>query len=455
MIPHFSLIRNLRDRKAIKARNEARRLAHPLPATPSDPVDIIANEVRTNRWHRRHSSIASAKVQSLLNVTNSPNKGDDAEYSFYYTDNLEEKRGSLETETNGRSRGDVAGKKPAEESRLAPDDWRVEEEERSRKTFLEDNALSSSPVKSGLSDTGKTRQQRESEAAGGKHVSEKTKNRLESLSGVDNPAVHLKDESPYSYDFSEQWIRNGSGALEMVNMGSRDFSKHHHQLKNQHEPPQIKNQRYIFHPARNSREDITDLSLSGSIKTARLARFDSDDSSEFTPAHDLRNSRASKAHQKPPRQHQQQQQSQHQRQLQNMQQQSRREREGDYEKLQNERRWRHQDQSYFYNEEIDLSPRKLLTTMSSRTGYARHAPNLSEERYQLEAGRRNSYASALDNNEENLYFAVARSRSIADLSSSTGPGHARLRNNPQTTSPYGRVNNAFSHSMEQRRFVDF
>ncbi|RUS71378.1 hypothetical protein EGW08_020861 [Elysia chlorotica] len=470
----LSVFKAHRDRKAIKARNEARRLAHPLPAAQSNPVDIIANEVRANRWHRRHSSIASARVQSLLNVANSPNKAGHEDFSFYYTDNLDGKKDFPGNENVGRSRDDVGGNIKAVENNMIYSDER-EEMVRAENKRMEETAFGSSSVNSGLRDKGKTQELREIEAMERIRVEEKAKNRLESLRGVDNPAVHIRDESPYGYDSSEQWVRNGSGALEMVNIANRDY---HHQLKSQREHSPIKHQRYIFHPARASREDLTDVPLAN-VKTARLARFDSDESAESTPAHELRAYRAGQAHQKPPRQHQIQQQSpyhrqpqhqdenlyqrQHQTRQQQQQQQvpSRRELDYDHEQSIHEKRRYRQDQSHFYNEEIDLSPRRLLTTMSSsRSGDASYVYYSREGRYNviMEASRRYSYASALDRNEENLYFAPSRSRSVADLSSSNGVGHlrrGRSRDDPYSLRYYGRVNNAFSNSMEQGRFVDF
>ncbi|GFS25609.1 hypothetical protein ElyMa_005188700 [Elysia marginata] len=442
------------DRKAIKARNEARRLAQPLPPPSSNPVDIIANEVRTNRWHRRHSSIASAKVQSLLNVTSDNTARDEDEpNSFYYAETLEQrKRGSPNELRVGMSR---ENEKQQEESEATRETGMKDKEYKSMDNPLDDYTSRVSPLTLSLRSKRKGRKQNENGVVEEFKVAEKSKHRLESRNGIDNPAVHLKDESPYSYDSSEEWVRTDKGTLEMVNLANRDPFKHHYQLQNQE---QSDHQRYIFHPARTSREDLTDISLFGKKKTARLAKFDSYDSSEFTSAHDLRTPRTNKPHQKPPRQHLHQQQKP---------QRSRGDLEHDYELIQLEKKRRHHDQGYQYNEEIDLSPRKLLSTMRTRNG---NASNFSDDRHLsqrdrqrdidlwLGAGRRNSYTSALDNNEVNLYFAAPRSFSVADLSSSNGvshPRHGRVRNDSRFTRQYGRVNNAYSHSTDKGIFYEF
>ena len=44
----------------------ARKLKQPIET----PLDIIAKEVRKNKWHKRQSSMALSKIQSLLKHTN-------------------------------------------------------------------------------------------------------------------------------------------------------------------------------------------------------------------------------------------------------------------------------------------------------------------------------------------------------------------------------------------------
>ena len=391
--------------------------------------------------------------------TNSPAKGDDTGYSFYYTEKFGERKGSP---GNGSARSREGGG----DTKVTPAEESVKEDVRKETTApLENTVQNTSP---GLGDKGKGGEPRGKNFDNRKQTPDKDIYCRESLGGVDNPAVHLRDESPYSYDSSELWVRNGSGALEMVNMGSRDF-KHHHQLQKQHQHPPAYTQRYIFHPARTSREDLRDLSLHGKVKTATLARFDSDDSSEFTPYHDIRGPRANRSLEKHFRQQQQQEQYHNQ-----IRQHYSRGFDSEREKPHHERRRRHRDQRYYYNEEIDLSPRKLVTTLSPRSDQARSVPRRRSDgqhnsmqrhrRYyddtdpRFGSGRRNSYASALDGNEVVLDFAPSRSRSVADLSSSNGIGHSRhgrLRAGMQTTGHHGRVNNAFSHSREHDKFVDF
>lgn len=66
----LSVIKAYSDRKQIKARIMAKRLNQPAPQSP---LDIIAKEVRENKWHKRQSSMTVAKVQSLLRANTSTN----------------------------------------------------------------------------------------------------------------------------------------------------------------------------------------------------------------------------------------------------------------------------------------------------------------------------------------------------------------------------------------------
>ncbi|KAK3732661.1 hypothetical protein RRG08_009342 [Elysia crispata] len=69
----LSIIKAHNDRKLIKARILARQLKQPPPPVPESPLDIIAREVRENKWHKRKSSMTLVKIQSLLRANASAN----------------------------------------------------------------------------------------------------------------------------------------------------------------------------------------------------------------------------------------------------------------------------------------------------------------------------------------------------------------------------------------------
>ncbi|RUS89677.1 hypothetical protein EGW08_002598 [Elysia chlorotica] len=64
----LSVIKAHTDRKLIKARNIARQMQQPPSPAPLSPLDIIATEVRKNRWHKRESSLTLSKIRSVLKV---------------------------------------------------------------------------------------------------------------------------------------------------------------------------------------------------------------------------------------------------------------------------------------------------------------------------------------------------------------------------------------------------
>ncbi|RUS71377.1 hypothetical protein EGW08_020860 [Elysia chlorotica] len=70
----LSIIKAYSDRKIIKTRILARQMCQ-NPPIPLSPVDIIAREVRENRWHKRTSSLALVKIRSLLRANPPPNSG--------------------------------------------------------------------------------------------------------------------------------------------------------------------------------------------------------------------------------------------------------------------------------------------------------------------------------------------------------------------------------------------
>ncbi|GFN96579.1 hypothetical protein PoB_002308500 [Plakobranchus ocellatus] len=77
----LSIIKAFSDRKAIKARIETRQ-RNTLRKQPS-PVDIIAREVRMNKWHKRKTSIDMHSINTLLKATsNLSNSCDDLEDDY-------------------------------------------------------------------------------------------------------------------------------------------------------------------------------------------------------------------------------------------------------------------------------------------------------------------------------------------------------------------------------------
>ncbi|GFN96573.1 hypothetical protein PoB_002307900 [Plakobranchus ocellatus] len=467
-----SILKAHRNRKAIKARNKSRRIAQPLPETTTSPVDIIVNEVRVNRWHRRSSSITSAKLQNLLQNTGFMNSPDYRGYDFYYNEKFEVGKASLRQESREKD-----GKEGLEESVEAGDKMALENAKLSGTDRGGGEKINESLSKvivpsdksvceNSMHNTMNSRSQRyiEEKVKIGRYGrgfieqvgGEENKSTVPSLGGVDNPGVHLHDESPYHYNSSEKWVRNRNGMLEMVSM--RNDDKHHYYHHGHQRLPLHHNQRYIFHPAARSREELTDFPFSEMVKTAKLATLDSDDSTQYASVQDLR---ARKNNQE-----QQQHQTRRQHYLGKL------EKEREKQRIVN--RNRHIESRFHYNEESDSSLHSAVSSMEvalygegssvlkalnkeRRHPSHSHQSNYSDINARSGINRRNSYACALDENEVNLDFVPSRSRSVADLSSSRARGEGQSRQghfrfDTHITGHQGRINDAFSYSTEQEFF---